>query len=382
MADRATTACYLISQRSLFPWRILSVGEVLIIQFFGGRTVSDEPLITSTLRSGSAIVASLLFACALIGAIFLSVWYIDNASIDVPYSDTWGHLKMVEHFLAGHLTFDDIFRPHNQNRPVLLNVVLFLGAKYDHLNFESIEYLSVIFIMTTISLLLYFSWPLFKGRAVGFFLVFSCISLLLFSLAQWENLLLPINFVFFSTITFSVGSILLMNHHLSRPVSHVLSVDLAAATLLSELALFSMGGGALIWAVNLVQIVLSRALHRRRVGLVIFVYGGVGLISLAIYLHDLGASVKFDFLFSHPAQFLKFVLIGLGNSVVGYFNNAPLLQAALATGLVLFPVYCVVSVTYFRLPTSDQKQTLGIFCLLLLGIAEELLIGLGRLSLG
>jgi hypothetical protein len=54
----------------------------------------------------------------------------------------------------------------------------------------------------------------------------------------------------------------------------------------------------------------------------------------------------------------------------------------LATGLALLLIYCVVSITYFRLPAPDQRKTLSIFCILLLGLAEELLVGLGRLHLG
>jgi hypothetical protein len=277
----------------------------------------DKSPINRTRRSRGAMVASLLFVMALGGAIALAVWYVNNASVDVPYSDTWDHLKMIERFMAGRLSPDDIFHPHNQNRPVLLNIALLFMAKYAHLDLKLMAYLSIACIIMTLSSLFYFSSALFKNRAPTFFLVFSCISISMLSLAQWENLLLPINFVFFSTITLSVGSILLMGRHLNRPVSRVLSGDLIAATLLSELALFSMGGGILIWIVNLVQIMLSRALHRRRIGWTLLVYGGIGVISLAIYLHDLSASVNLEFLLSHLGEFLPFVAVGLGSSVVG-----------------------------------------------------------------
>jgi hypothetical protein len=41
------------------------------------------------------------------------------------------------------------------------------------------------------------------------------------------------------------------------------------------------------------------------------------VISLAIYLHDLSASVNLEFLLSHLGEFLPFVAVGLGSSVVG-----------------------------------------------------------------
>src|SRR5258706_12839600 len=144
------------------------------------------------------------------GGAGLATWHIHSASIDVAYSDTWRHMPLIEHFLGGSLDPSEIFAPSNQNRPALLKVSLLISTAYDHLNLKRMEYLSILSIAATIWVLASFSSPLFSNRRAVYFSIFSCISILLFSLAQWENFLLPANLVFFSMVTFSVGSILLM----------------------------------------------------------------------------------------------------------------------------------------------------------------------------
>ena len=45
-------------------------------------------------------------------------------------------------------------------------------------------------------------------------------------------------------------------------------------------------------------------------------------------------------------------------------------------------MYAFATIKFFRLPRPEQEQSLGVFSLLLLGIFEQMLIGLGRLHLG
>jgi hypothetical protein len=344
---------------------------------------AENPIGSKWQRHAAVFSAGLLLMLAFCGAAGLATWHIHSASIDVAYSDTWRHMRLIEHFLGGTLDPSEIFAPSNQNRPALLKVSLLVSATYDHLDLKKIEYLSIFCITATVCLLAFYTNILFKRHRATFLLIFLCVSVLLFSLAQWENFLLPVNFVLFSMIAFSVGSILLMGRHLGRDRSvRGLSWDMAAAILLSELALFSMGGGVLVWPVNLIQIALSGMLHRRRVGWELALYGAVGTASLAFYLHGLEPHLNIGYVLSHLAELLEFVLVGLGNSVVGYLDNVPLPRTSLAVGVVLSFLYCAAALTYWKLDLHEQRRSLGILCLLLLGVAQELLIGFGRLTLG
>jgi hypothetical protein len=287
---------------------------------------------------------------------------------------------MVRNFLNGSLTWNDIYRPHNQNRPVVLNILLLASAQLDHFNMKRLQYLSVCFVVATFVLLAIRSQGLFRGRPGVLAGVLSFVAILLFSLAQWENLLLPIDVVFFSAITFMAAAILAMERHLGS--GRTLSVDLLAAIVLSELAMFCTGGGVVVWCVNLGQILLSRALFRWRIGGTLLVYGGAAFVSLAVYSHGLGTSVDLAVALSRPEEFLRFVLTGFGNSIVGFWYNEPLLEMALVVGAGLTLAYGLATVMFFRLDAAGQQRCLGIFCLLVSGVAMQVLIALGRLKLG
>ena len=335
---------------------------------------------TWNLSAAFVVFAFLVFLVALVGAGALAVVHIARASANVVYADTWGHISMVGHFMSGRLFPAELFAPHNQNRPVVLNIILLLSARYDHLNLVHVEYLGVIFAIFTVVMLFYFCRQMFEGNYPLMFIVLSVATLLMLSLSQWENFLLPINIVFFSTISFSVGSILLLHKHLLRNRSNGLSVDFFGAILLSALALFSMGGGILTPVVNTIQIVLSWILFRKQVRTTIIVY--VIIAGLLIYLKSLGQSIDYKYDLTHLAEMSQFILAGLGNSTVGFFSNASILQLDIIFGIFLSAMYAFATIKFFRLPRPEQEQSLGVFSLLLLGIFEQMLIGLGRLHLG
>jgi hypothetical protein len=337
---------------------------------------------TWNLSAAFVVFAFLVFLLTLFGAGALAIVHIARASANVVYADTWGHISMVEHFLSGQLFPAELFAPHNQNRPVVLNIILLLSARYDHLNLIHVEYLSVIFAIFTVIVLGYFCQQMFEGNYPLMFIVLLVATLLMLSLSQWENFLLPINIVFFSTITFSVGSILLLHRHLLRDSSNSLSVDFIGAMLLSALALFSMGGGILTPVVNIIQIALSWILFRKQVRTTIVVYVIMAGLLTFIYLQSLGQSVDYKYDLTHLTEMSQFILAGLGNSIVGFFNNASILQLDIIVGIFLAAMYGFATIKFFRLPRPDQEQSLGVFSLLLLGIFEQMLIGLGRLPLG
>jgi hypothetical protein len=331
--------------------------------------------------SGRAKLAVLVFLTVFVGAAALAVSHIVSASGDVVYADTWGHIDMIGHFLSGRLSLAELYSPHNENRPILLNLILLASAKYDHLNLVHIEYLSIVFCIVTICVIMYFGRHMFVGLP-HILIVFSIVSLLMLSLVQWENLLLPVNVVFFSTMTFSVSSIFFMHRHLVHRPPQTMSIDFATAVLLSVLALFSMGGGTLIWIINAVQILLCWALFKRPIVYLFAIYAAVACISIALYMRDLHQSGDILHLIVNPTQTTQFIIIGLGSAIVGLFSNEPAIGVDMFLGAFLLLVYAAVAIKFFKTPASEQEASLGVFCLLLLGLAEEALICLGRLPQG
>lgn len=330
-------------------------------------------------RPGAAIAAGLVI---LSGAAAFLVWYISRTAVNVVYADTWAYLPMVGRALSGGLSASDLFAAHNENRTLLLNAVLVASARFDAFDLVHVDYISVLFITITGLVLLASCADLFRGRNTAMSAVFTCIVLLLSALQQWENLLLPINLVFFATITFSVASVTSVHRYVLARRPRLLSPAFLGGIAFSELALLSMGGGVVVWVVNGLQIALSYVLHKTRTGSGLIVYVMAGSLSIAGYLHDLRQQAGGSFAASHLLAFARFFLIGLGSSLVGFFHNMPDVQLDLAMGTILLACYAAVVLAWLWSSKADQADTLGVLCLVLLGIGEEALIGLGRLSYG
>jgi hypothetical protein len=160
---------------------------------------------------------------------------------------------------------------------------------------------------------------LFKGRPRAEGILALIMSLAFFSLAQWENFLLSVNFTFFATTAFSVTSIVAMARCLVGDGGKTKAVLFAIAVVASELALFSMGGGVVVWAVNLVQIGLAMALFNVRAFGFLLAYLAVCAASIGTYLWGLNSGGSLSFLTSHPLPAFAFFVIGSGASIVGFF---------------------------------------------------------------
>ena len=323
---------------------------------------------------------------AMVSTVGLMAWvafmYIRLGSVDVVYSDTWGYLRMIDGFLSGAFDPWEIVRPHNQNRSVVLSIALLGSAVVDRFNQKDIMYVSILFVVLNAGSLLFLAYIFLRARPVALSMVSAAIGLCLFSLIQWENYLLSINFVFFSTVAFSVVAIIAMSRYLTEQPGAGAWKTFLAAAILSELALFSMGGGVAVWAVNFVQIALAITLFRVPASGALTVYGALGLASLGLYVRGLDAGGSLTVALAHPLDALAFFVIGSGNSIVGFFSNAPWLTLDFVVGLALLGVYGYVFVHFARLPRDEQKRSLVLVCLLLLGLVEQALLVYGRLQLG
>jgi hypothetical protein len=316
-----------------------------------------------------------------------SVWivasYIQHASADVVCSDTWEYMQMIGGFLSGAFDPSEIFRAHNQNRPAILVGILLTSAQFDNFNQKNMAYLNILFVLITLATFSYLSYLLFKRRSLAKGGIILVSSITLFSLVQSENFLLSINLTFFSTVAFSVTSILLIALFLQEQYTQTTAVILfALAVATSELALFSMGGGVVVWAVNLVQIGLAIVLLQVRAFAAFLAYLAIAIVSIGAYMWGLEVGGSVWLLLSHPLESLAYFIIGTGNSIVGWFSNGPVLWLDFLVGLFLNLVFLFIFAHFGRLPLQEQRRSLVLISLILFGLLEQVLITYGRLSFG
>ena len=315
-------------------------------------------------------------------AVWITAGYIQRASVDVVCSDTWEYLQMIDGFLSGAFDPSEILKAHNQNRTAILVGILLTSARFDNFNQKDMAYLNIFFVLITLANVLYLSYLLFKGRPLAKAVITLVSSIALFSLVQWENFLLSINLTFFSTVAFSVTSIVLVAmflHEQHTQMTALILFALAVAT--SELALLSMGGGIAVWAVNLVQIGLAIVLLQVRAFAALLAYLAIAIVSTGAYLWGLEAGGNLWFLLSHPLESLAYFIIGIGNSIVGWFSNGPVFWLDFLVGSFLNLVFLFVFAHFARLPLHEQKRSLVLISLILFGLMEQVLITYGKLPL-
>jgi hypothetical protein len=213
-----------------------------------------------------------------------------------------------------------------------------------------------LFVSITLANVLYLSYLLFKGRPLARGVITLVSSIALFSLVQWENFLLSINLTFFSTVAFSVTSIVLMALCLHVQYTQMTAAILfAVAVVMSELALLSMGGGVVVWAVNLVQIGLAIVLFQIRALTALLAYLAIAIVSISAYLWGLEAGGGLWFLLSHPLESLAYFMIGTGNPIVGWFSNGPALWLDFLVSFFFELGFPVCLRAFQRLPLEEQR---------------------------
>ncbi len=312
-------------------------------------------------------VLTWLAVAVFVGLAIIVVVYILTASANVVFSDTWSLVPLLGHMLAGRVSPGEFWAGvrHNENREVLLTALLYLSARFAHLNLQAVKMLSVLF--SSLSLALLALAYLRQERSARWTVLVLLIPVagLLFSLNQWENWLEAFNTVHFLAITFAVGATVFLEFEW----------PLALVLVLGVLSTFSSAEGLVVWPVLAVQAAMRREF--RRVSYVL----SVGMITVAVYLHGLGAKGSPLFLAHHLRYSLHFLLVVLGNTVFGFFDNQPNLVLDGVAGAILLG-FCCWTVVESLWSAREESGSRVAFSVTLFGLGVAALITEGRAPLG
>ncbi len=329
--------------------------------------------------------ATTIFVVAV--AVGIAAFDIAHASVDVVFSDTWGYIRMVDGFLSGAFAPSEILRAHNQNRSAVLVGALLASAKFDHFNQKNIEYLGVVFASLTLANVIYLIFVLFENRPLEKAIVAgvakSCgvLACPVRKFLALDQLRLLLHGGVLGDFDRGHGAM-----RAGRRLRLTKAGLFVAAVILSELALLSVGGGVVVWVVNLVQIGLAIVLFQARAVGALLAYLAVAMVSVGAYLWGLNAGGSLSVLLSKPLEGLAFFVIGTGNSVVGLFvqgsHLGPILWLDFLVELVLDLILLFVLAYFVSLPRDEKKRSLPLIALILFGVLEQALIAYGRLPLG
>lgn len=306
--------------------------------------------------------------------IFYLIYTAIRLSVDIPSFDEWYYIPMFEKMLTGSLTPGDLWAKVNEHRLVIPKLVMLLFVQFTGWNLKYMIALSILFGIFIFLLLAKFLARETKipGR-YSYFYVLPVVSLLIFSLVQYENWLWGLqSLMFINELAMLVGFYYLTNDKLG-------SKEIFFSILVGFVASQSHLSGLLFWLIGLLLVILnprSQKKVRRKFALTWVI---ISIIAFATYFigyfdptHN--SSVSFTFLLTHTLKTLALTLEILGSPLELFNRN-------IATLIGFFGLTLFASI-YFLTYKVNKLTNFGLFLLALVmyGVANSAMTAIGRVS--
>lgn len=312
-------------------------------------------------------VAPLLLAA--IPLVFLSV-SIARYEVDVPFWDHWLFPPMLKESYEGTLSFESFWEQHNEHRPVFPRIAMLVLARLTgwDVSYElglsvsmATGILAAFYYLTTVSMRS-------TGRRPTRWLL-PLASLIVFSLAQWENWLWGWNLMIVMNVcAVVVGIALLAGEELSW-------IRLIGGVTAGIVATYSFANGLLYWLVGLPVLLVSSSNRKRAIA----VWVTAAAASLASYMYRYHKPSYHPSLWeaaTKPLEYARYVLGYLGAPLVS--TN---LAAAPIEGLLGLLAVCVL--VWLLARRGHHLRTLVPFAALALyAVGSALITGIGRVGFG
>jgi hypothetical protein len=269
----------------------------------------------------------------------LGFLYVRAFGVSVVFADAWSMVSLFKKWSAGRLEVSDLLRQSVVHRMFFpKGVELWLGNITKYNTVAEMYLIEVCFLVTLVILLLAFIDNV-NIRSSWLFL-FLPVSLLIFSLSQWQNMLYgyQINFAFVET--FGVLALFLL-YVLGRR-SNLRKLAFAAALASATVASYSVLAGLFVWPAGLVQLCIS-PLEKRQKRWFVALWGLVGIFEWVVYFigwRSPGSNSSLLYILEQPLQGTNYYLRLLGSSLFWTPNSA------LAGGLL---VACLALVSLLRI---------------------------------
>lgn len=200
-------------------------------------------------------------ACVLMAAVPLAVVItaIARYFVNVPFYEQWWLIRLFADDREGRLDWRIFWDQLGDHRVVLPRVVMLLLARVFHYNLWPEAWFSVGLGCGILAVLVWLAWPIMRGSVA--MVALPVLSLIVFSLSQWENWVWTLQLMFFMTLLFAVASLAVLARN-GRGTAAQDWRRLAVAIVLAVGASTSFSTGLATWPAGLV-IILGLGRQRR-----------------------------------------------------------------------------------------------------------------------
>ncbi len=302
--------------------------------------------------------------------------FVLHFGVNAIYWDDWALMPMVHAALHGHLTFGQLWAPHNENRMLIPNLLFVLLAWAFHLDTVATMVLSAaIFIATYLAFLR--AADRYAGRPLRAIEVFG-LGAVWFGFEDYENALWNFQLAWFLVVALLFVMILAFSAR--NPGRRHYAVAAGAAVAASVCSL----QGLILWPVGLICLAWR---HRGR-QLLASAGGWMGLaiITTAVYAwHFQGGVITGGhgspgYFYHHPGATFAYMLAIVGN-VLPLVGPHLTVHEAVGAALWLACLWVIVAEWRRRRPADQVPVPLPV-CLIVFGLAFDGLAAIGRVSFG
>jgi hypothetical protein len=292
-------------------------------------------------------------------------------SVNVPFSDEWELVPLLQKQAAGSLRWADVWAQHNEHRSFFPELIMLRMARFTHWNIRAEVLVNVLLAAVTLAVLLFLLQrtvgPLGRGPYAVAVVLFSW---MLFSPRQWENWLWGWQMAWYLSNLGAVVAAALLSEWPDRWPSWL---GVACAGAAATFASFSLAAGLCAWASLLVIFALRK---RLRHGLPIWILFAVATFALYLDNYRLSAGAGIGYALRHPVAFAAYFFAYLGAPVAGK-------ELVSIVAGVLICVTLVVSCAYLaRRHLEVLRRGAAWVALALYGMFGAAITDLGRLNVG
>lgn len=267
-----------------------------------------------------ALQNAAIFAIALAAIpLGILIYKLPRYGLAFPYWDEILIAPLIEKARTGQLSFIDLWAQHNEHRPLFPRLVMLLLALPTRWNVAWILAANVV-CGVGVFLLLAFLALRPPGCAVQrrSWWLLPVFSFLVFSWAQMENWIWGLELTVLLCTLAVVSATVLLPYKNWR--------CFAAATAMAVVASYSFANGLLVWFAALPVLCITPGLRREQKWLRIMLWATAAFLTIESYFvayQKPGVSPPFSAVLKSPLSYLGYVVLYLGNPVVGIFSTPP-----------------------------------------------------------
>lgn len=313
----------------------------------------------------SHIIIILISSIPFIYLVYLVVTF----SVDLPYRDSWDLIPYIEKVHSDNLTPVDLWAQHNEHRIFFPRIIMLLYAELTHWDIKHATLINILLGALIFSSFAYLVRKTTQKKKTISLWIFPVLSLIIFSLNQWENWFHEWQMqIFLSVLLFLNWVIIMSSDNLNR-------LKFFAATILAVISTYSFSNGLIIWPIGALLLVLKSKFKRNNLSY-LFIWVASSIVIYISYF------INYQRPLYHPpllaftkdlSGYVKYVLVYLGTPVAISDTNAALFFGFFGLFITSFAYLFII-----KNKLTPFSTLVPYMCLTLYVILSALITGIGR----